>query len=162
MIGKYNERWMLLSVLLSLFTMMSAANKNAIRVYEVGGNSVVYLLSAHPSVTFSGDELVLKTDDIEVAYPLTASAKFEFVEAPEEAAGIRSTQADPSFKITADEIVISHVCPNSAVSIYNLSGQVVKSGQANSEGRVIMNPLNLSKGTYIVKSEQVTFKIFIK
>ena len=162
MAKKYNRRWMLLSVLLSLSTMMSAVDKNAIRVYEVGGSSAIYLLSARPSVTFSGKGLVLKTDDIEVLYPLTPSVKFEFVETSEESAGIRNTQTEPSFKITADEIDISNVRPSSIVSIYNLSGRVVKSGQANSEGQIAMGPLNLSEGTYIVKSEQITFKIFIK
>ena len=167
MTEKYKKkRWMLLFALLSLFTMMSAAEKNAIRVYEADGNSIAYLLSARPTVTFSGDELVLKADDVEVAYPLTPSVRFEFAEAPEEeeeeVVGIQGAQQEPLFKITADEIDISHIRPNSIVSIYNLSGQVVKSGRADSEGRIIMNSLNLPKGTYIVKTEQVTFKIFIK
>ena len=61
MIEKYKKkRWTLLLALLSLFTTMSAAEKNALRVYEADGNSVAYLLSARPSVAFSGDELVLK------------------------------------------------------------------------------------------------------
>ena len=163
MIEKYKKkRWTLLLALLSLFTTINAADKNAIRIYEANGNSVVYLLSARPSVIFSGDELVLKANDIEVSYPLTPSVKFEFVETSEETASIRDKQTEPSFKITADEIVISHIRPNSVVSIYNLSGQVVKSGRADSERRIIMDSLNLPKGTYIVKTEQVTFKIFIK
>ena len=153
---------MLLSALLLLATMMNAADKNAVRVYESNGNSAIYLLSARPSVTFSGDELRLKTDEIEVSYPLTPSVKFEFVEASEEAASIRSVQAEPSFKITAKEIDISNIRPNSVVSIYNLSGQVVKSGRADNEGQIVMSQLNLPKGTYIVKTEQTTFKIFIK
>ena len=165
MTEKYKKkRWMLLFALLSLFTMMSAAEKNAIRVYEADGNSIAYLLSARPTVTFSGDELVLKADDVEVAYPLTPSVRFEFAEAPEEeeVVGIQGAQQEPLFKITANEIDISHIRPNSIVSIYNLSGQIVKSERADSKGRIIMNSLNLPKGTYIVKTEQVTFKIFIK
>ena len=165
MTEKYKQkRWILLFALLSLFTMMSAAEKNAIRVYEADGNSVAYLLSARPTVTFSGDELVLKADDVEVAYPLTPSVRFEFAEAPEEeeVVGIQGAQQEPLFKITANEIDISHIRPNSIVSIYNLSGQIVKSERADSKGRIIMNSLNLPKGTYIVKTEQVTFKIFIK
>lgn len=162
MIKKYNKRWILLSALLSLFMMVKATDKNAVRVYEPNGNSAIYLLSARPSVAFSGEELRLKTDEIEVSYPLSPSVRFEFAEASEEAAGIRSAQAEPSFKITADEIDISNVRPNSVVSIYNLSGQVVKSGRADNEGRIVMSQLNLPKGTYIVKTEQTAFKIFIK
>ena len=162
MIKKYNKRWVLLSALLSLFTMMKAADKNAVKIYETNGNSAIYLLSARPSVTFSGEELMLKTDEIEVSYPLTPSVKFEFVEASEEAASIRNAQAEPSFKITADEIGISHLHPHSIVSIYNLSGRVVKSERADNEGRIVMSQLNLPKGTYIVKTEQTAFKIFIK
>lgn len=159
MIEKYNKRWILLAALLSLFTMVKAADKNAVRVYEANGNSATYLLSERPSVSFSGDALVLKAGDVEVSYPLNPSVRFEFVESSEESTGIQSAQAEPSFGITADEITVSNVRPNSVVSIYNLSGLVVKSARADNEGRAI---INLPKGTYIVKTEQTTFKIFIK
>lgn len=162
MIKKYNKRWILLSALLSLFMMVKATDKNAVRVYEADGHSDTYLLSVRPSVTFSEDALILKAGDVEVFYPLSPSVRFEFVEVSENPTGIQGMQAEPSFKITADEIDISNVRPNSVVSIYNLSGQVVKSGGADNEGRIVMSQLNLPKGTYIVKTEQTTFKIFIK
>ena len=153
---------MLLSAFLSFFTMISAEGKNAIRVYETKGNSVTYLLSVQPSVTFSNDELRLKADDVELAYPLSPSVRFEFVEISEESTGIRGAESKPTFKIAADEIVISHVRPYSIVSICNMSGMVVKSARADSEGRLIINALNLPKDIYIIKTEQIAFKIFVK
>lgn len=161
-IEKYNKRWLLLSALLLIFTVMSAEDKNAVKVYEADGNVVTYELSVRPSVRFSEDELVLKAGDVEVFYPLSPSVRFEFAEISKETTDIQGKLARPTFRITADEMVIHHVSPNSAVSIYDLAGQVIKSEYADSKGHIIMDSHNLPKGTYIIKSEQVTFKIFIK
>lgn len=158
-----NKRWVFVFALLSLCTIMAvAANKNAIKVYEADGSSEIFLLSKSPNVTIVGNELVLKVDDIEVLYPLTPSVRFEFVEMANDDKETGIQEITPSYKITANEIVISHVSPNSLICIYHLSGKMVKSARADNEGQIRISSLNLSKGTYIVKSEQVTFKIFIK
>lgn len=151
-----------MSVFLSLFVMMNAADKNAVRIYAADGSMVTYLLSVKPSVSFSSDALILKTTDVEVVYPLNPSVRFEFAEVSDATTSIQSAQTELSCRITTDEIEIYNVRPNSVVSIYNLSGVTVKSGRANGDGWITMNSINIPKGTYIVKSEQVTFKIFVK
>ena len=121
---------------------------------EANGNSVTYLLSECPSAAFSGDTLILKAGDVEVSYPLNPSVRFEFVESSEESTDIQNAKSEPLFKIAGNQISIFNIRPNSIANIYDLSGQALKSELSDSEGRIVMDVLNLPHGTYVINQNK--------
>lgn len=122
--------------------MASALAQSTLNVHQKSGGTVSYAFSEKPVVTYSGDNLVLKTAKVEVEYPLSNLEKLTFEDGAPDA--IDSVTMDaPSENVT---------------HIFNMGGVLVKSVDAS----LSLSTDDLKPGVYVVKNGKSTYKIIKK
>ena len=130
---------------LAMTVSVSALAAGYVKVSGKDGKATCFALSEKPEVTFSGNDLVLKTERETVNYPLSDVLTFEFTD---ETTGIGSSIKGEGLQ------------PGSRVDVYAVNGQTVGTAIVTANGSVEIS-LNGQSGVFIVKSLNKTFK-FIK
>lgn len=122
-----------------------------------GGQSVTYYLSARPTVTFSGSNLVLKTSDVEVNYPIADIVEITFDLSTE----IQKIKSDSqiSFTINGNEIVANGLNKGEKMQLYTVDGKQVASTTTNADGAASVDISSLGRGAYVVKAGKKSYKI---
>ncbi len=145
---------------LAMTVSVSALAAGYVKVSGKDGKATCFALSEKPEVTFSGNDLVLKTERETVNYPLSDVLTFEFTD---ETTGIgAATQAAKGNAVFrfGSSIKGEGLQPGSRVDVYAVNGQTVGTAIVTANGSVEIS-LNGQSGVFIVKSLNKTFK-FIK
>lgn len=136
------KKLLLLSILLFSFCVMRGGT--ILNVHQKSGGIVSYSFSDKPNATMSGDNLVLKTSNVTVEYPISNLEKFTF-----------SSETDGIAPIVDKSKSLD------VISIYSISGKLIKTIKPV-EGRLSVDTSELERGTYIVKNGSITYKIYKK
>lgn len=138
------KRFILFSVLLSAAA--SALAGEVLHVHTVTGGEVTYDFAEKPEVTFQASEMILTTTSTSVVYPLAEVTLFSF----------SSTETEALEQISASEPQ-----GDASVSIFTADGRLVKSAEATN-GVAHYSVAELPAGTYIIKSNQRSYKLIKK
>lgn len=126
-------------------------------VWTKSGERITYYLSEHPVAAYSGSDLVLKTDELTVNYPLSELHKFTF--------GTEATSVDTlplpdgRIQMLKGMLCLSGFRVGEMVSIYSIGGQNVQSVTVGLDGTATLFIQSLATGIYVVKAGSVTHKI---
>lgn len=131
----------LLLMLIAMGTATAFA-QSTLNVHQKSGGAVSYAFSEKPVVTYSGDNLVLKTAKVEVEYPLGNLEKLTFGTAEADAINQVTTEL-PSERVT---------------HIYDMGGALVKSVDVS----LPLSTDGLKPGVYVIKNGKSTYKIIKK
>lgn len=145
----------LLLLLVTASTMTSA--QNAVVVYQKDGTILRYAFNDKPTITYSGNDLLLTTTKTTVMYPISTLQKICFEEDETAVGTIGSSVV--MFQLSSESISISGEKAGSIVYLYDISG--VKQGQwtVEKDGTANIPTNGLSSGTYLVKTLTVSFKV---
>lgn len=126
-------------------------------VWTKSGERITYYLSEHPVAAYSGSDLVLKTDELTVNYPLSELHKFTF------SSEVASVETIPlpngRMQMQRGMLCLSGFRAGERVSIYSMGGQNVMSATISADGTVTLFIQSLATGVYVVKAGSVTHKI---
>lgn len=142
-------------------TRINAMERDAIVIWTKGGKSMSILLDDSPKVFISGQDIVVKSKQAEVYYPLTDYLKFTF-EKKHDASSVESAlQSDRvSFLFSADRLELFNLTPYEIVSVYSVNGMMEFSSKADADGKVSIP--NLSGAVHILKANSTTVKFVIR
>lgn len=139
-------------VILALLTIIgsisSGYSATCLRLVLADGDTPSYTLTQKPKVTFSGDNMLVTTEETEVTYNRADIAKMEFTE--DSSAGIEVTEEE-NFSYMEDMITC-----RGGIVVYGLDGSVRAEGNDN------LSISHLSSGIYIAKTKHHTVKIIKK
>ncbi len=142
-----------------LFPVSLWAENNALLVWTKSGEKVSYLLSDRPVVSYSGDDLLLTTTEVSVAYPLGDLHKFTFDESSTTGIGDAIEDVSSSMEYRDNTLFFTSLNSGSMVWIYSTSGHLMDSGKADANGALTFSVSTYEKGMYILKTETLTYKI---
>ena len=126
-------------------------------VWAKSGEKFTYYLSEHPVAAYSGSDLVLKTDELTVNYPLSELHKFTF---DSEAASVETISLpDGRMQMQKGMLCLSGFRAGERVSIYSMEGQNVMNETVSADGTATLFIQSLATGVYVVKAGSVTHKI---
>lgn len=152
------------SVLSSLALLATIASANAeVLIVEhakeaTHAEKVSYDLGDKPVITFSGNNLLVKTDKASAEFPLATVVKYYFAES--DPTGLSDATEKLPFIFTTEEGIQMVNCqPNMPVALFSVSGQLIKRYQTDSEGSLEINLSNQSKGVYLIKLSNTTIKV---
>lgn len=151
-------------ILLSFLCMTMTAQeaKTHLVVIAKDGTRVAYQLAHHPKLTFSATDLEIKTDLLEISYPLANMARFEY-ETENSATSLRDiSTGEPICHFVGESLVFPHLEANNTVFIYTSVGQIVLSRTILSAGEYAFPLSNLGTGVYMVQVNGLTYKIVRK
>ena len=117
-----------------------------------------YMLADKTQVRFAGANLRVVSTKADVTYQLSDILRFTYeTRSTTGISELRTTQAEVDYK--DGQLVISGIKAGGSVSVYSLDGKLVKQLTAQRSGTYRLSLASLSKGVYIVKADNVTYKI---
>ena len=150
----------LFTLLLLWLTAAGAWAQNAIVVCQKDGTVAKFAFTEKPVVTYSAGELVMTTNKTSVQYPMNRLLKiyFDVAEVPD-GIDVEVTQPeDVQFAFRDGALVVSGGEAGAIVNLYRLDGVSAGQFRLDSNGSVTISTDRLSRGVYIVKTKQFSFK----
>ena len=112
------------------------------------------LLNEEPSISFNGDNVIVKTSTSELTYAMTDVKFFNY---ETETTGIEGAKAD-GMKIDGDRIVYDGLPAGCKVQVFDVAGHVCGTATADETGHAVVNITKFSAGVYMVNANNVSTK----
>ena len=150
---------------------LALRSQNVMVVHLKTGKVVELAFKYQPVVTFTETEAVLTTNIdgriVVVRYPLAALTKFTFTTKdysdPDLPTEVEEVPArDVSFLIEDYTVTITGAKAEMVVRLISTDGRQINAYRTDQEGSVSFSIADLPAGTYIINSEDITFKILKK
>lgn len=150
---------MMCSLLLSVSAVLTMAKEPITRlvIWSKDGTKVVYALAENPRMTFVENELVVKTNNIEVTYNLDNMSRFTYESG--DITGITNLKTERPFSIQGEALIFPTLSANSTVSIYSLNGLIIFKKKVRNIGEYAFPLSSLAAGIYMVNVNNLTYKI---
>ncbi len=149
---------LLLLMLLALPIAMLADSQNTLVVKLKNGAETTFFLKDKPNVTFEGTDLKVVSNKETVTFALSDVLRFTYVK--KDASGIDETVVDPTeVSFEGGVLVISQLKQGASVDIYSLDGKLVRQLKAYRSGTYRLSLSELPTGLYLVKADNITYKI---
>lgn len=124
---------------------------------KTDGSSTIISMEECPIVKFIGDKLLVTTDVSTTEFERPKVKTFNYI-SPSSIDGINNDGNVVSN--TGDSLQFGNLPANSEISVYDVSGKLVKNATADGSYRI--NISDLSAGVYVVSVNGVSTKITIK
>ena len=132
--------------------------ENTLVVKTKNGAETAIILKDKPNVTFEGTDLKVVTEKETVTFALSDVLRFTYIK--KDPSGIDEKAVDPTEVGYKDGVlVISQLKQGASVDIYSLDGKLLRQLTAHRSGTYRLNLSELPKGVYLVKADNVTYKI---
>ena len=151
-----NMKKQFLSVVgLLLMGAATAMASNTLVLHLASGQTQRFvLLNEQPTISFTGDDVVVKTSTSEMVYAMTDVKFFNYETV---ATAIEGTQAD-GLKIDGDRIVYDGLPAGCKVQVFDVAGHVCGSAVADESGHAVVSIVKFSAGVYMVNANNVSTK----
>lgn len=117
-----------------------------------------YMLARKPEVTFEGNDLRIVSWDADVTYNLADILRFTYeTQSVTGVSELRDEQAAVNYE--DGQLVISGIKAGASVGIYSIDGKLVQQLTAHRSGTYRLSLSHLPQGVYIVKADNITYKI---
>ena len=148
---------LLLSFML-LFVCATAFAPSALVVELRDGSSATFLLAEKPRVTFAGEQMDIVSLSASMEFNRRDVKNWHFASAP---TSIKDVTVDAKATLDGNTLIISGIAEDTAITLYTVSGAVVKRSTVINGNCTI--PLDgLASGIYLVKYNNTTFKFLKK
>ena len=139
----------------------AADKQNTLFVLTKGNVLHQFVLADKPKVTFEGTSLKVTCEkNASASYTFNLSDVIRFAYDAKSATGIDEIQDEPAdISQEGDVLVISQVKAGATVSVFALDGRLVRQLKPQRSGTYRLNLSELPSGLYIVKADNITYKI---
>jgi len=150
--------------LMMMAPMALYSQNNAMTAHFKNGQVVDFLFTLEPVVTFTDTEVVLTYKGLKFNYPLAELTKFTFSkkDLPTEVEEIVEEVRNVTYFIDGYTINISGAKAETALRVYASDGRMLEAYKTDKEGSLSFSIEDLPDGTYVINSEEITFKILKK
>ena len=140
------------------YSAMQADQVQSLIVQLKDGSQTAFFLKDKPQVTFDGPNLKVTSTAGDTSFALSDVLRFTY--AKKDPTGIDEMVTDPTgVDFQGDVLVISQLNANGDVSVYALDGKLLRQLKASHAGTYRLNLSELPAGLYLVKADNVTYKI---
>ncbi len=148
-----------LLVLLTVFCVGTrAAQVETLVVKLKNGSETAFFLKDKPQVKFEGTNLKVTSSAGDATFALADVLQFTYDK--RDTSGINETVTEPTGVIFKDDVlVVSQLKVNAVVSVYGLDGILVRQWKAPHAGTFRLSLSELPSGLYLVKVDNITYKI---
>ena len=135
-----------------------ADNLNTLVVTMKNGAETAFFLKDKPNVTFEGSNLKVVSEKTTTTFALADVLRFTYVK--RDPSGIDQQVINPT-EISYEDgvLVISQIKAGASVGVYALDGKLVRQLKAQRSGTYRLSLSELPTGLYLVKADNVTYKI---
>ena len=151
----------ILIMLLSLFclTAMADGSKNKLVVWQKDGSCVLYDLDECPKTTFKGNNLVITTTRLSIEYPMENISLYTFELSTAEIVTPHG-QKGVTIKQTDNELIVCNLPKGKKASAYTVDGKLLCTVLSTGQEQIRLPLKQFTTGTYIIKTDDITYKVF--
>ena len=144
--------------LLSLTVSVAAhADDRVLKVWQSDGQVLAISLADEPRTTYSDGNLIITSAKSTVTLPLEKVRRYTYESA---ASGIDETKTvRAAFSKDGETLTLTGLKPGTAIYLYNVAGQLLRTINSGDQPKVVVSVSHLPAGVYVVKSNDVTYKI---
>ena len=146
------------AVILLLAVCCTGYAQNSVTLYLKSGRSVSYTFQEKPVMSYSGNELLVSTQEVQIQYALESISKLCF-EDNSQTTVEEVINADVRFAVSADAITLTGEKPESDIYIYDMNVVCAGRNSTDAEGNAEISIRELKEGLYVVKTVSLSFKI---
>lgn len=152
----------LLSILGAVLFAVPVFGQNTLTIHQKDGQQFSFGFDDKPVITYTETDLVLKTINTEVQFPLASLAKFTFTDVEDAVISIKDD--GNSAQLQLDNYVVSITGAKAGINVTVISsdGKTVGTYKTEADGCVTFSIADLPQGLYIINSENLTCKILKK
>ena len=152
-------RFIFTSLLAAMSSTLHAADEvETLIILMKNGSENAFFLKDKPKVTFEGTSLKVSAATGDVSFALADVMRFTY--AKKSTSGISEQVENPTgVSFEGDVIVISQLKANTTASIYALDGKLIRQLKPQRAGTYRISLSELPSGLYLVKADNVTYKI---
>ena len=144
----------LLLILLFIATLSTYADNARVVIKQKSGNETILELATNPVITFSGEDMVVKTNLTTISIPL---GDIDNYTAYDGTTDIRSLSDDPQY--VNGHVIFSGLAQGAEARVYTIDGRFVSRQPADASGRVDISLDSLPKGVYVISTPNSKLKI---
>lgn len=139
-------------------TLHAADEVETLIILMKNGSENAFFLKDKPKVTFEGTSLKVSAATGDVSFALADVMRFTY--AKKSTSGISEQVENPTgVSFEGDVLVISQLKANTTASIYALDGKLIRQLKPQRAGTYRISLSELPSGLYLVKADNVTYKI---
>lgn len=139
-------------------TVKAADEVETLIIQMKNGSENAFFLKDKPKVTFEGSSLKVSAATGDVSYALADVQRFTY--AKKSTTGISEQVENPTgVTFEGDVLVISQLKANATANIYALDGKLIRQLKPQRAGTYRINLSELPSGLYLVKADNITYKI---
>lgn len=152
-------RFIFTSLLAAMSSTLHAADEvETLIILMKNGSENAFFLKDKPKVTFEGTSLKVSAATGDVSFALADVMRFTY--AKKSTSGISEQVENPTgVSFEGDVLVISQLKANTTASIYALDGKLIRQLKPQRAGTYRISLSELPTGLYLVKADNVTYKI---
>ena len=135
--------------------------RNVLVVQTRGGGETTFLLVDKPEAKFEGNQLRVRSEKADVSFNISDVLRFLYTKRSVVGIDDLETQNDPTAIDYQQDgtLVISQLRAGAGVGVYSMDGKLVQQLKARHAGTYRLSLSSLPRGVYIVKADNITYKI---
>ena len=138
-------------------TVAAQADDRVLKVWQSDGQVLTISLADEPRTTYSDGNLIITSSKSSVTLPLEKVRRYTYESA---ASGIDEAKTlRAAFSRDGETLTLTGLKPGTAVYLYNVAGQLLRTIDSGDQPKVVVSVSNLPAGVYVVKANDVTYKI---
>lgn len=141
---------------------MSVSAQNTVIVHQKDGKTVSFGLPEKPVITYVDNEMVITTTKTVLQYPLASVSQLTFSDDETSVAPVADEKQAPVLELDNYVVRITGADAEASVTVVASDGKTLIRTKVNSDGTATFSVAELPEGIYIIKSENLTFKILKK
>lgn len=130
-------------------------------IWNKDGSKVAYSLGENPKITFTETEIEIENSDVLVFYPLENLLRFTYEK--DESSSVKDISSDHIyFKYNKESLQFFGLKEYSTISICTLNGMLIHKTRISKSGDYSYPLSHLNSGVYIIKINELSYKISVK
>lgn len=146
---------------MALLALLSSANAESLIIEETSGTTTAYDLGSAPVITYSGNNLVLKSSIANAEFELEKVAKYYFK--PGDPTGNTNVTKPLAYVAVTEESLIMKDCqPGEPVALFSIDGKLLGNYTIAPNGSLEISLSELPQGIFIVKTNSANINLIRK
>lgn len=153
-----NRKILTVLLLFSSFLAMADEPKSRLVVWGKDGTKTYFDLVENPKTTFKDNNLVITSETMTISYPIDQVLRYTYELV---STGIENVSPEKAVRISQhnDALTLENLKPGSAVCLYTVDSKLIMAQTIGDSHSVTISLSDRPSGVYIVKVNDVTYKM---
>lgn len=145
------------SILLLAVLYSGSSSAQRLVIWQKDGSKVNFDLNERPKTTFTAEDLIITTATAAISYPLAIIQRYTYEGG---ALSVQNVKAD-GIRIShkGDNVIVKGLTNGKSITVYSIDGKQLKTKRSDGSDCFTLSLANLPLGVYMIKADEITYKI---